>query len=34
VIDILSALDEHEDVQKVYSDVDLEEADWAALETT
>jgi YebC/PmpR family DNA-binding regulatory protein len=34
VIDILTALDEHEDVQKVYSNVDLEEADWAALETT
>ena len=33
VIDILSALDEHDDVLKVYSNVDLEEADWAAMES-
>ncbi|MCG8466816.1 MAG: YebC/PmpR family DNA-binding transcriptional regulator [Gemmatimonadetes bacterium] len=34
VIDILMALDEHDDVLKVYSNVDIEEADWAALGTT
>ncbi len=34
VIDVLTALDEHDDVQRVYSNVDLEEADWAALETS
>lgn len=33
VIDILMALDEHDDVLKVYSNVDLEEADWAAMES-
>ncbi|MGH7540682.1 MAG: YebC/PmpR family DNA-binding transcriptional regulator [Gemmatimonadota bacterium] len=32
VIDLLDALDEHDDVQRVYSNVDIEEADWAALE--
>ena len=32
VIDILNALDEHEDVLKVYSNVDLGEGDWAAME--
>lgn len=30
---LLDALDEHDDVQRLYSNVDLEEADWAALET-
>ncbi len=34
VVRILSALDEHDDVLNVYSNVDLEEADWAALETS
>lgn len=29
---LLDALDEHDDVQRVYSNVDIEEADWAALE--
>lgn len=33
VIDILNALDEHEDVLKVYSNVDLEEADWTEMES-
>ena len=33
VVDMLNALDEHEDVLKVYSNVDLEEADWAAMES-
>lgn len=31
VVDILEALEEHDDVLKVYSNVDLEEADWAAM---
>ncbi len=31
VVDILNALEEHDDVLKVYTNVDLEEADWEAL---
>lgn len=31
VLDILEALDEHDDVQRVYSNVDIEEADLAVL---
>jgi len=31
VLDIFEALDEHDDVQRVYSNADLEEADWAVL---
>ena len=33
VVDILNALDEHEDVLKVYSNADLEEADWTEMES-
>lgn len=31
VLKLMTELEDHDDVQKVYSNVDLEEADWAAL---
>ncbi|MDX1578175.1 MAG: YebC/PmpR family DNA-binding transcriptional regulator [Gemmatimonadota bacterium] len=33
VLDILAGLDEHDDVLNVYSNVDLDDVDWAAVET-
>lgn len=34
IVNLLAALEEHDDVQKVYSNVDLEDEAWAALEAS
>lgn len=34
VVKLLDALDEHDDVQAIFSNVDIEEADWAAIAET
>ncbi len=34
VVTLLDALDEHDDVQRIFSNVDIEEADWAAIAET